>query len=113
MLAFDIQTITAIASLWKLALVVLMVVGLILFRKQLRALLDRLSHLRLNWGKAGLAINEPELDQKIKEAVEKEAVRSPETAREVGEATERVEERSAGASANGDENLELKIIDGF
>lgn len=70
-LLLDVKTITAIAGLWKLALVALLIVALVVFRKQIRTVLDRLSHFRFNWGKAGIAINEPDLEREIQQAVEK------------------------------------------
>jgi tetratricopeptide (TPR) repeat protein len=76
----DVQTIQAVGSLWKLAAVALIIVGLILFRKQIRKILDRLSHFRFNWGKAGFSINEPALEEKVKAAVEKQELAAAEKA---------------------------------
>jgi hypothetical protein len=80
----DVQTIQAVAGLWKLAAIVLIIVVVFLYRKQLRNILDRLSHIRFNWGKAGFSINEPALEEKVKEVVEKQELAVSEKAATTG-----------------------------
>jgi len=57
----DVETIQAIAGLWKLVLALAIIIALglaaTLFRKQVRAFFDRLSRFRVNWGNKELSVN--------------------------------------------------------
>jgi Tfp pilus assembly protein PilF len=103
----DVQTIQAVGSLWKLAAVVLIIISLTLFQKQIRKILDRLSHFRFNWGKAAFSINEPALEERVKAVVEKQEIAGVEKP-----ATTEPESAKA-AEGPPESNWEFEMIRGF